>query len=101
MFSRNKNGAVSTTGEPSIIIAMRPSRSLATTTSGRWVQPIVLKGENCLDQELLYDVYKERDTMANEYFKPYIKNSYLIAEFLSSTTYYKNKFYTWYGLHNE
>jgi hypothetical protein len=49
----------------------------------------ILKGEKCIDQVLLYDVYTEDDAL--DWEEALDKNTKLMAEFLTSTPYYTNK----------
>ena len=49
----------------------------------------ILKGEKCIDQVLLYDVYVDGKCVLWE--DAIVENTKLMAEFLTSTSYYTNK----------
>lgn len=57
---------------------------------------LILKGEKCIDQETLYDVFPSSDSNGNNWNEEnYNKNIDLMSEFLLATEYYKTKVTKW------
>lgn len=58
---------------------------------------LILEGDTCIDLEILYDVYPEYDNEGKWIEGNYEKNIDIMAEFLVSSDYYREKVTKWFN----
>ncbi len=59
---------------------------------------LILKGDKCIDQEVLYDVFPSSDPDGSNWNEEkYNKNIMIMCEFLLATDYYKTKVLEWFN----